>query len=352
MLSNSSTTLGLPTLLTFCWLTLAGCDQRPVGNTMAFDATVVRVLDQLEAPDLRQRLEGSWREVQLAEAASRGRWRPDPKVEVLWASTMAEARACWLEGERRHHQLQEEWSQARQRAEDLRARAAGLGPDVLEASFVSLQRSADIAWNRALRRLSADDLVGAIQAADETTVSLEQLVAVWESSNSRFFRSDLRRHWAGIEQLAMEDSRRAGAALVVDKYQRRLHVWEDGKKTGSYAIELGQRGLERKLVAGDRATPEGRYRVSAVKGEGNTRYFRALLLDYPNDEDRQRLAAAVRSGIVPLGSSAGSLIEIHGHGGRGMDWTDGCIALSDQDMEALWSVAAEGLSVSIVGVLP
>src|SRR6185436_16037167 len=124
-----------------------------------------------------------------------------------------------------------------------------------------------------------------------------------------------------------------GNAIVVVKDSHRLHVYDGGRRVQSYRAELGYNMFEAKLRSGDGATPEGRYRVMAKKGKGSSTYYKALLLDYPNEQDRARLAQARRAGQVARGASAGSLIEIHGEGGQGKDWTRGCVALSNHDID-------------------
>ena len=52
---------------------------------------------------------------------------------------------------------------------------------------------------------------------------------------------------------------------------------------------------------------------------------------------------------MPAGRGIGGLIEIHGHGGRGTDWTNGCIALSDAEMDRLFAAVFVGTPVTIVG---
>ena len=99
---------------------------------------------------------------------------------------------------------------------------------------------------------------------------------------------------------------------------------------------------------GDRATPEGRYRIVEKKDPGQSIYHRALLLDYPNAADRQHFAAAKRRGEIPRGSGIGGLIEIHGDGGRGQNWTDGCVALANGDMDDLFARVELGTRVTIV----
>jgi murein L,D-transpeptidase YafK len=104
-----------------------------------------------------------------------------------------------------------------------------------------------------------------------------------------------------------------------------------------------------KVSAGDRGVPEGRYRVSARKGVGATLYHRALLLDYPSQADLLSFRAAKRAGRLPASATIGGLIELHGEGGRGEDWTDGCVALANADMDALFARAAVDTPVTIVG---
>jgi murein L,D-transpeptidase YafK len=118
-----------------------------------------------------------------------------------------------------------------------------------------------------------------------------------------------------------------------------------------FEAELGSNGLERKRHAGDRATPEGRYLVAAKKASGATKYHLALLLDYPNADDRRRYQQGVANGSIGRSTGIGSLIEIHGGGGSGKDWTDGCVALTDEDMDRLYPQVVVGTPVTIVGTL-
>ena len=73
------------------------------------------------------------------------------------------------------------------------------------------------------------------------------------------------------------------------------------------------------------------------------------MLDYPNAEDRARYELGRRTGQVPLRAGIGSLIEIHGEGGQGRDWTNGCVALSNRDMDKVFARARVGTPVTIVG---
>jgi murein L,D-transpeptidase YafK len=139
------------------------------------------------------------------------------------------------------------------------------------------------------------------------------------------------------------------AAIVVDKVDRRLLLYEHGRVALSVPVELGANGLRRKQYAGDRATPEGRYRITVKKQGASTRYHKALLIDYPNRDDLRRFESARADGTVPVDTGPGSLIEIHGGGGRDRDWTDGCVALTDRDMDRIFDRVKVGTPVVIVG---
>jgi hypothetical protein len=143
--------------------------------------------------------------------------------------------------------------------------------------------------------------------------------------------------------------RKSAAAIVVYKEKNRLDLYHRGRIVRSYRADMGTNVTRTKLHAGDRATPEGRYRITTKKDLGRSVYHKALLLDYPNDEDRRRYRALVRQGRVPAGAGLGGLIEIHGEGGRGDDWTKGCVALSNPDMDHLFARVEVGTPVTIVG---
>lgn len=113
-----------------------------------------------------------------------------------------------------------------------------------------------------------------------------------------------------------------------------------------YKVALGRTTLGAKTRKGDHKTPEGRYVIDAKKA--NSRFYRALHISYPNQLDRER---AQRDGQDPGGD-----VEIHGiENGLGwigswhrrLDWTDGCIAVTDGEMDDIWNSVAIGTPVEI-----
>lgn len=133
--------------------------------------------------------------------------------------------------------------------------------------------------------------------------------------------------------------------LVVKKAERRLEAWSNGVLVHTFeAIQLGDVPVGPKRFQGDEKTPEGRYTIDY--GNPASRYHLSLHISYPAAADRARAAAA--------GRSPGGDIFIHGQpngwpGGRVPgDWTDGCIALANEEIEALWGSVADGTPIEIL----
>jgi murein L,D-transpeptidase YafK len=139
--------------------------------------------------------------------------------------------------------------------------------------------------------------------------------------------------------------------IIVDKMGYRCLIYDDGQLQAEYPIELGPNWLGHKRKKGDGATPEGQYRVTKKKERGQSIYHKALEIDYPNERDRQRFRQAQVAGELPQNAHIGGLIEIHGEGGKGVNWTSGCVALTNKNMDAVFKLAKIGTPVTIVGAL-
>jgi|SRR5215813_6668382 len=134
--------------------------------------------------------------------------------------------------------------------------------------------------------------------------------------------------------------------IVVEKSARRLSILRDGKQIKIYRIALGLKPTGPKQEEGDMKTPEGIYKIDTRNPQSS--FHLALHVSYPSDEDDRRASAR--------GVSAGSDIMIHGiRNGRGWigafhhwkDWTAGCIALTDEEIEELWRVTPDGTTIEI-----
>jgi len=203
------------------------------------------------------------------------------------------------------------------------------------------------------KKMKEQDFPGALEVARTGTARVHEVEQQLLSSMVRFTAHPDLPSWSRWIDDALRQSRARGeVAFVVDKLRRRMTVYRSGKVVKIYSVDLGLGGMERKMRSGDDATPEGLYKIQEIRGPGQTRYYRAFLLDYPNAQDRRRFEEARRKGLIPKGANPGNLIEIHGEGGRDKDWTKGCVALTNREMDALFPLAKIGTPVAIVGYNP
>ena len=151
------------------------------------------------------------------------------------------------------------------------------------------------------------------------------------------------RQWAN--EAVAESRENGGIAIVVSKMDRSMTLYKAGKPYKRYGVGLGRNGFQDKLHGGDGATPEGRYRI--IRKLDRSKYYKALLLNYPNDEDKREFIRLKKKGIIPGRASIGGLIEIHGSGKDGM--TYGCVSLDNEDMDEVFRIATPGTPVAIVG---
>lgn len=135
--------------------------------------------------------------------------------------------------------------------------------------------------------------------------------------------------------------------VVVRKSIRRLDLMREGEVLRSYRVSLGSRPVGHKGRKGDGRTPEGRYTIDSRKASSD--YHFALHVNYPSPDDRR--AAAAR-GLNPGGD-----IMIHGLGNgfgfvgrfhRLMDWTHGCIAVTNPEIEEIGRVVQNNTPVLIL----
>jgi hypothetical protein len=154
-------------------------------------------------------------------------------------------------------------------------------------------------------------------------------------------------HWQALVRETKQHSRETGeTAIIVDKAAHKLYLIIKGDVAAVYPCDLGYSSAKQKYVSGDGATPEGKYRVTEIKHY--SKYYKALLLNYPNDADRQRFRQGQHDGTIAGRARIGGLIEIHGEGGRGKDWTEGCVAVTNSQMDKLLKYASKGMWVTIV----
>ena len=178
--------------------------------------------------------------------------------------------------------------------------------------------------------------------------ALEEVACAVRPILTRYADAQQVKQWRRqVDEVVAETRRSGGHAIVISKLDRELILYRGGSPVRTYAAGLGFNYLADKLRSGDKATPEGRYRV--VRKNAASRYYLALLLDYPNAEDHKRFQTARQKGRIPANSAIGGLIEIHGGGIEGM--TNGCISLADPQIKELFDRVEVGTPVVIVGAL-
>lgn len=193
-----------------------------------------------------------------------------------------------------------------------------------------------------------DKLHAAEKKLNSTELITQQLIYNYELLLQDYFKSFT--HWNNIVQRTITTSKKTTTyALIIDKYNRECHVYYKGELKEKYPVELGSNWIGDKIQQDDKTTPEGIYKVIEKRENGSTKYYKALLLNYPNDDDKKRFKANKEKGIVSKDAEIGNLIEIHGNGGKDIDWTDGCIALTNSDMDKLFKLCKPETIVAIVG---
>lgn len=141
--------------------------------------------------------------------------------------------------------------------------------------------------------------------------------------------------------------------LEVSKSRRELVAFGEGEPLKTYRAAMGRGGAGPKTYEGDRKTPEGRYRIDSR--HRSERFHRFLHVSYPNEDDRARYRRAKLRGAVPEGRGIGKDIGIHGESDEPLvralrnrvDWTLGCIAVSDEAAEELFRAVRPGATIDI-----
>jgi hypothetical protein len=155
------------------------------------------------------------------------------------------------------------------------------------------------------------------------------------------------RRW--VDKTLYDSRNNRDYSIIIDKFSRKCFVYLNGVKKYEFEAELGKNWVGDKRTRGDFATPEGMYHITKKFDSGKTKYYKALLLDYPNDEDRAKFRSEIERGSLPPYAKIGGLIEIHGNGGKGIDWTEGCVALTDKEMDTVFKIVRVGTPVTIIG---
>ena len=132
--------------------------------------------------------------------------------------------------------------------------------------------------------------------------------------------------------------------VVVLKGERKLMLMKGDEVLKTYTVALGRNPVGGKVRQGDRKTPEGNYVLD--RHNVHSQYYKSIHISYPNAED---VARARKLGVLPGGD-----VFLHGlpndfrgqHSGPG-DWTNGCIALNNAEIDEIWRAVTDNTPIEI-----
>ena len=344
----------------WCLAFAGGCVQAPppelVQTVEALDTQLTEVGGAEFAPEEYAHFVERWVSLKhrLEEDDDLIRWPWEPNRVADEVSQVAQQAALTLslamerrEDLRRTAEEQVEEAEARlrtlkQRVEDLGSRAV-VGKQLIDTELLVHQAKTFFEQGRYARAMELSQI--ALQSVGSQTVTLTRALG-------RYADEEQVQGWQQMAARTIEWSRTSRAqALVINKADRQLTLYRNGQSIHTYPVRLGFNGILEKKHQGDGATPEGQYRILKRRGPGDTRFYRAFLLDYPNSDDRRRYHLARGSGEVPDGKGIGGSIEIHGQDDHGLGQTLGCIMLDNSQIAQLYEQVSPGTPVTIVGAL-
>lgn len=195
--------------------------------------------------------------------------------------------------------------------------------------------------------------------SDKSSIDAVRRIISSSSSEARYSRSSIdeilgkhRREGTDISKTTVPEKPPEPIAtpkvdlVKIDKSMRKMFLLKGEKVVASYGIALGANPKGHKLREGDKRTPEGRYTLDLINEQ--SRFYRSIRINYPSKED---LARAELLGFPP-----GGHIMIHGQKNgnsphpslnRGKDWTDGCVAISNNEMDEFLALVSVGTPIEI-----
>lgn len=230
---------------------------------------------------------------------------------------------------------------------------------LFEKQYGNLPFSRQIKKNLGQSGLLLNEATSAIDRGENTVAQsrlvkseafIDQSITALEKQLTGYF-ADLAQWQMWVTDAINQSKRNRENVIIIDKMALACNIYNAGKLVFTASIEMGPNWMGDKIQRGDRKTPEGIYRISDKKSGSQTRYYKALLINYPNELDRRRFNAAKSTGDLSQKAQIGGLIEVHGDGGKGFHWTDGCIALTNTDMDQVFQKARVGTTIVIVGSL-
>jgi hypothetical protein len=339
---------------------LPGCVQKAPPELLAAIEMLDRQLGETRAaefaPEEYARFVKHWLAVktrlQADEDVIRWPWESNPLVTDLHKVAEEGTRAAEVAAQKKEAERQE----AEARLAVLEQRARGFATRINEmGSRVVLGAKpveADLLVKQARSYFDQGLYTRAVETGQQAARLIDDQAAILSSELGRYADERSVTLWRQMVKRTVEWSRsHKAAAIVVNKADRRLTLYRNGRPVASYRVRLGYNGILEKRYQGDGATPEGMYRVVKKRDRGQTNFYKALLLDYPNSDDQRRFEEARSAGAIPAEALIGGQIEIHGGDSLPMSQTLGCIMLADRHIDVLFKMVEIGTPVTIVGAV-
>ena len=343
-----------------CILSLTGCVQAVPPDLLVALETIDQDLIALRAPEAAPEEYGQFvhqwvslkARVQLDDDLIRWPWESSDLENEL--------RRLYIMGERTVSQLHERQASQHRTAQ---AKVARLEEQLhtitsrvesIDGRILLGEKAVqtDLLVKQARSFFEQKDFQRAMQAAEKADYAFKAQALLLSQELGRYADESRIAYWQALAKQTIDWSRiHQSTAIVVSKANRELTLYKSGRKVLSYPVRLGFNGMLEKQFQGDGATPEGRYRVTDKRGPGQTQFYRALALDYPNAEDRRRFYLAKKSGRIGPTKGIGGQIEIHGADNERLAQTLGCVMLDNPNMAVLYEGVSVGTPVTIVGAL-
>ena len=140
--------------------------------------------------------------------------------------------------------------------------------------------------------------------------------------------------------------------IIVDKSDYELQVYDEEGWYATYPVVFGNKDLGDKMVEGDRKTPEGTFKI--ISKRPHAKWHKMLMLDYPTQESMAKFNQRKAQGVIPKSAKIGGGIAIHGTWPNDnivvddyTNWTNGCIAVKNEDLDELEAYLPIGTKVIV-----
>jgi murein L,D-transpeptidase YafK len=140
--------------------------------------------------------------------------------------------------------------------------------------------------------------------------------------------------------------------IIIDKSDYEMQIYDEEGWYATYPVVFGSKDLTDKMIEGDRRTPEGNFKI--ISKRPHEKWHKMLMLDYPNNESWAKFKQRKTEGVIPQKAKIGGGIAIHGTWPNDeivvddyTNWTNGCIALKNEDLDELDNFLPIGTKVII-----